>query len=570
MEAGKRSISDIFNGNRILEIPFFQRAYVWEEEQWDRFLQDMESITENNLPYFLGSIILKQKPTDTEEVVGDIRTVVDGQQRLTTLNIFFKILCIRKNINSSFDRVFKLITSNNIALMHNHNDIKYFNQIMALEEEINIIGESNIINAYNYFRRNIIIEKLNFQKILTQIMFVGIDLGVDEDEQQIFDTINSLGVRLTTAELLKNYFFNRKDINSYNENWKVIFEKDTETKRFWDKEITAGRMIRNNIDLFLYSFLQIKLQDQRLNVKADDKKKLSKVEGLFNSYKEFITKYSISKDDLVQEIKRYAIAYKENIDFDVIHRELTEEYGIERINAIIFGIDNTTIIPYVLYVLLNVKNQQDQIEIFKFLESYLMRRYVTHATGKNYNRLFSEVLILNKSITKAKLKEVIEEKTDNVNYFPTNDELLEGFKESKLTNKHSKGILYLLESRIRNRDNQSTALLGLSSYSLEHIMPKKWQNHWEDVETEEERLIRNRNLLTLGNLTIITSSLNTSIRDSDWKTKKEGKNDKKGLKQYSSGIETFSQFLVKSKWDENSIEERAEFLYQKAKLVWKT
>ena len=268
MEAGKRTISDIFNGNRILEIPFFQRSYVWGEEQWERLLQDMELVAQNNKPYFLGSVILKQQITDTEITVGDIRTIVDGQQRLTTLNIFFKVLCLRNNINTSFDRVFRLI-NNDIALEHNHNDIEDFNQIVSLDEEIDIDDESNIIKAYDYFRENIILEKLDFQKILSKIMFVVIDLGVEEDEQQIFDTINSLGVRLTTAELLKNYFFGRNDIESYEDNWKEIFEKDTETKSFWDREITAGRMKRNNIDLFLYSFLQIKLQDPNLKVKAD-------------------------------------------------------------------------------------------------------------------------------------------------------------------------------------------------------------------------------------------------------------------------------------------------------------
>jgi len=77
-------------------------------------------------------------------------------------------------------------------------------------------------------------------------MFVGIDLGIDEDEQQIFDTINSLSVRLTTAELLKNHFFGRNDLNSYDANWKQIFEKDDETKEFWDNEVTAGRTKREN------------------------------------------------------------------------------------------------------------------------------------------------------------------------------------------------------------------------------------------------------------------------------------------------------------------------------------
>ncbi len=65
MEAGKKTISDIFNGNRILEIPFFQRAYVWEDEQWGRLLEDMEEISQQNTPYFLGSVILKQQMTNT-------------------------------------------------------------------------------------------------------------------------------------------------------------------------------------------------------------------------------------------------------------------------------------------------------------------------------------------------------------------------------------------------------------------------------------------------------------------------------------------------------------------------
>ena len=86
MEAGKRTINDIFNGNRILEIPFFQRSYVWGEEQWERLLTDMETVSESNKPYFLGSVIMKQQNTNTQKSVGDVRTVVDGQQRMTTLN----------------------------------------------------------------------------------------------------------------------------------------------------------------------------------------------------------------------------------------------------------------------------------------------------------------------------------------------------------------------------------------------------------------------------------------------------------------------------------------------------
>ncbi|MGD4317665.1 hypothetical protein QT621_24605, partial [Xanthomonas citri pv. citri] len=114
---------------------------------------------------------------------------------------------------------------------------------------------------------NIIIEKFNPKNILSRVQFVGIDLNENDDEQQIFDTINSLGVRLTTAELLKNYFFSRDDIAKYEKYWKNLFEIDEETKKYWDTEVTTGRMKRTFIDLFFDAFLQIKIQDKNLNVR---------------------------------------------------------------------------------------------------------------------------------------------------------------------------------------------------------------------------------------------------------------------------------------------------------------
>lgn len=570
MEANKRTINDIFNGNRVLEIPFFQRAYVWEEPQWERLLDDMENVSENKKPYFLGSVILKQQQTSTGYQVGDRRTLIDGQQRMTTLNILFKVLCLKTNQNGIFGRIFRLISNDNIALWHNHNDTVSFNKILNLTSEDDLEGEDLIIEAYRYFKHNINPEKLSINNILTNIMFVGIDLGVDEDEQQIFDTINSLGVRLTTAELLKNYFFHRENVEAYNSVWKEVFEKDKETIDFWDKDITAGRSIRENIDLFFYSFLQIKIQDSTLKVTTEDKKLFTKVEGLFDSYKKFIKDYSIDKTEIIQEIKGYAKIYRDNIDFDAIDYELTSEYGIDRINAIIFGLDNTTLIPYVLFALKKVQDEIERNLIFKYLESFIMRRMVCHDTTKNYNQLFSEKLILNNVISFNELKLQIGSQSERVNNMPSDSDLKEGFMNSRLVNKQSTGILYFIESVARDRTRHATSLLGLGRYSLEHVMPKKWKNRWSPVNSEDEITKRDRKLLTLGNLTIIPSSLNSSISNADWPTKKEGKGDKHGLRHYSAGIETFAQFLDKPEWNEATIEERANYLFEKAKNIWNT
>ena len=80
---------------------------------------------------------------------------------------------------------------------------------------------------------------------------------------------------------------------------------------------------------------------------------------------------------------------------------------------------------------------------------------------------------------------------------------------------------------------------------------------------------RDRKLLTLGNLTIITQALNSSIRDSDWNTKKTGKGEKKGLSHFSSGLETISKYLAYHNWNEEFIEERANDLFQAAQTIWK-
>ncbi len=82
MDAGKKQLADILNGNRVLEVPYYQRSYVWKEEQWARFISDMEYITSTNKDYFLGSIILKQQPTGISPF--DIQSIIDGQQRFTT------------------------------------------------------------------------------------------------------------------------------------------------------------------------------------------------------------------------------------------------------------------------------------------------------------------------------------------------------------------------------------------------------------------------------------------------------------------------------------------------------
>jgi len=567
MEAGKRTINDIFNGAKILEIPFFQRSYVWGEEQWERFLDDMYDICSTNNVYFLGSVILKQILT-TDKGVGDRRIVIDGQQRLTTLNIFFKIISLLSDKQREFNRTFRLL-DDNIALKHNHNDISSFEKIMNLDKLEEVNKKDAISLCYNYFLKNIDIEKINFNTLIQKILFIGIEIVENEDEQQIFDTINSLGVKLTTAELLKNYFFNKDNFSMYDSYWKNIYEADDEIKEYWDTEITTGRIKRTLIDIFLFSYLQIKIQTKSLNLKSEEKINLSKVEHLFQSFKYFISNFlNNDKETVLKELKEYAIIFKNNINPKIILDHLNPESSIDRINALIFGLENSTLIPYTLYVLKHNSNEQERKELFECIEIFIMRRIICRTNNKSYNNLFTDRLIFREIIKKQDFIKHIDTQDDKVNFMPNNDELLDGFNNSVLSNKVAAGVLYLIESKIRTTLYNSTKLLGMSKYSLEHLMPKKWENNWGKLKEKEEIDKRNRKLLTLGNLAIITQNLNSKIRDSNWEVKKNGTNNN-GLKNYTRDLETINKYLDLTTWDESEIEKRALDLYNYTLDIWK-
>lgn len=571
MNAGAILISGIFNGSRLLEVPFYQRAYVWKEEQWDRFLEDMEFVTNTKRQYFLGSIILKNGESPSmADVFSDRKIVIDGQQRLTTLMIFLKVYCLKCQDKILFDRMFRL-RDDSLSLTHGKNDANAFQLVMSQEEaEIvaNTVPESQIISAYNYFVKNLNPEKLNINIINQKVQFVYIELDENEDEQQVFDTINSLGVRLTTSELLKNYFFQRNNVDEYESSWVSIFEKDDETRLYWEQELETGRMKRSLIDIFFDAFFQMFIQDKHYNVVSEDKIVYARVDHLAKSYQDFINKYCEGNKGVVLSLlSSYAKNFEKAFRPEICDTSLTRYAGIERINVIIFGLNTTTLIPYVLYLEHNVDDVNERNKMYAILESYIMRRMVVHASTKNYNNLFTS-LILNKVCDSETLKMRLSKSKDATSYMPSDEEVLNGFKKSKLVNLQTKGILYFIESGIRP-SRSSTALYGFNNYSLEHLMPKKWRNNWSACTNEELERIRDAKLLTLGNLAIIPQSLNASIRDSSWAIKKSGTNQNNpGLEICASGLYTLHDALQKVVWNEAEIDARAEWLYKQAITLW--
>lgn len=260
MDAGKATISGVFNGSRLLEIPFYQRAYVWGEEQWERFLGDMEFVTASKRPYFLG-LHHPEAGLLRQHRVRGLRGSHRHRRPAATHDhghLLQGTLC-KNGTNNLFERDFVLETGD-VALRHGKYDRQDFEKVVSATGCEPLEGSSAIVLAYNYFLKNIDPEKVDRNTIKSNVQFVCIDLTEGEDEQQIFDTINSLGVRLTTAELLKNYFFNRENEQAFKECWEDVFEPTAEKREYWEQEIVTGRIKRTLVDLFFDAFLQILVQ----------------------------------------------------------------------------------------------------------------------------------------------------------------------------------------------------------------------------------------------------------------------------------------------------------------------
>ena len=208
------SINQVFLANRMLKIPYFQRPYVWKEENWAKFYEDIADIAiavsqgEEPETYFLGSIILKRG----RFAGGQQLDVIDGQQRLTTIVLFMKALFLSLGRNDLFVRNFireNLNGESSPILVPNHNDKNIYNQIIYSEvlHTESIDNECAMANAFAYFAKRIlksrngedldypVIPNMLYDTIANYVRLVCIQVEREEKAQKIFETINCTGIK---------------------------------------------------------------------------------------------------------------------------------------------------------------------------------------------------------------------------------------------------------------------------------------------------------------------------------------------------------------------------------------
>lgn len=598
MKADSITIQDFFHTERRHLVPLYQRPYVWTRDgQWEPLWEDLRDLAERTLdgrttrPHFLGAIVLDQIKTPIKDVPA--RLVIDGQQRLTTLQLLMGALrdlfeeLGEEDLRKRLDR----LTRNDDAKDSSEQRFKVwptnvdrvgFAEMMEsrsgqppgerIESARSLAtGDGLIVDAYAYFRKAIGTWLRERDKegvpgrsatlvdvLRHRVSLVVIDLGDDDEAQVIFETLNARGTPLLPADLVKNHLFHAAeahgvDIDSAYERYWKPFDQDV---KYWRKDVQQGRLYRPRIDLFLQHYLTVATRDE---VSATH---------LFSEFKAFTSKRpDLSPEDHLRELHGYAAVYRRLSEFS----EATPR-GVffKRLDVM----ETTTLVPFLLALFHRYAKATEQAcldAILADLESYLVRRMVCQMTTKNYNQFFLELLgVLDRAGDAAgvagEVRRLLMEQSAESRLWPDDDAFSRAWRElpayRALSRARLRMVLEAIEAGLRSEMSESIVIN--EKLTVEHLLPQAWQEHWpppNGADPTESATRRDALLHRFGNLTLLTKKLNPAISNGAWSIKHPKICEHSAL--------ALNRALQKqATWDDGAIVARTETLFQKAVELW--
>ncbi|MFP6237360.1 DUF262 domain-containing protein [Helicobacter pylori] len=526
-------------------IPIYQRVYSWEKEQCKQLWDDIIKTGGNDQieGHFIGSILyVRVDATHSSPLL-----IIDGQQRLTTITLLFialrnhlseeveilkkfsrkKIESYLINSNKDGDKKFRLILSESdkdtLLFLIDKNKRKPSEPSLKIVENFKLFEE--------WIRKNTDKMETIF-KGLEKLMIVWIALKKEKDDPQlIFESMNSKGIELTQADLIRNYIIMETEVEKqedfYNQYWRAM-EED-----FKQNETLFNRFFRH--------YLTIKTG------------KIPNEKRVYEAFKDYRQKKGIEIEDLLKDLQKYCgyfcqIAFKKEADKD-----------LNKALSFLVDLEMDVIYPLLLELYSDysdgVLSKQDFIPIIYLTESYICRRAVCGGT-KGLNKIFA---FFTKKIDKDQYLESIKahflslEKTTGK--FPKDSE----FRDSLITIDfyHFKKIKYFLE-RLENFDTKEP--VNTQECTIEHIMPQTLTEEWKRDLGENFQAIHDKYLHTIGNLTL--TGYNQEYSNNSFQEKRDMEN---GFKQSPLRL---NQSLRDEVFGEEQIKKRANDLADWALKIW--
>jgi len=597
MKADKLTVNSLFDPTERRDAPLFQRPYVWkQEENWEPLSESMIALARKRLasdlhvrPHFLGAVVLDQVRTPTGKLSS--REIIDGQQRLTTLQLALaaaRDVCLEFG-QAKYSEAFKKLTCNDVPLSEDSDDLfkvwptnadrAEFRKVMTAgssenARNLDLSRDCLIRNAYLFFADEFrswiredesgesAIKRIQalYTAIRTDLNLVVIDLDHDDDAQEIFETLNALGTPLLPADLVKNYLFRLAD--SLHEDTDKLYARywqnfDAE-KSYWRQEVRQGRLKRARLDLFLNQYLTLMTGSEIL------------ISQMFLVYRDFVENSNGTRPSQhLEQFRSYADVYQSFDEFPPDSPEALFFYRLEQM-------DTTVVYPLLLEVFKRyaTPDKQRQLrDVLLDLESYLVRRTVCDLTVKGYNRFFTEVvkrLRRDGDFSPSAIRSVLVSEKADTSRWPDDKEFEDAWQTVPFYRRVKKSkqrmILEALEASLHSEKTEKVKIER--KLTVEHLLPVEWERHWplvvrEDTPEAQADALKNRNnvLHRIGNLTLLTKVLNPSVSNGPWTKKREDilKHSALNLNRVFHNVDT---------WNEARIEQRSKDLLAIAVTIW--
>ena len=587
MDTHIRNPIELFNQTIQYVIPDFQRRYVWnQEEQWEPLWEDVSGIAEemlesqngggatvaaNSSPHFMGAVVVHEMQTG----FGQMKryNVIDGQQRMTTIQLLLDaVQSVSGELKLSGAKFLaQLVTNSGTEVLDQNEDVfklwpttgdrQAFRHAMDNGLAIDKFTDSLIVQAHEYFQQRakewLLESETNLERraqalhsaVAGLLQLVVIDLNRNEDPYIIFETLNARGTPLLESDLIKNFVMSQvcdeKIWGDLDDDW-------------WNQEVAQGRLRRPRKEtLFNYWLAMRSASEVTANRVFAEFRRQAERSG--------------SAGLLMADVNRDLGNYRRFMFGDRTPAEDKFHYRVNEVMEI------GSITP--VFLLLLSAPDEARLKSLKILESYLVRGMLCRGgRSQGVNRVIHELTReLQRDCLDNAAKVVHDFLRDRTAYnreWPTDRELESRMRERTLypgilNQRRLRMILEAVEEKLRE-NSLAEQFEVPRNLTIEHVMPRSWAANWqlpdglsgEDFETRNET--RESLIRTVGNLTLTTQRLNSSLSNAAWEQKRDTlrkhsvllMNDR--LLQESEGVA----------WDEDFIQARSRRMAKIIAEVW--
>ncbi|MGB7156841.1 MAG: DUF262 and DUF1524 domain-containing protein [Tepidisphaeraceae bacterium] len=555
MKATETKFLDFLKGPKQFIIPIYQRTYSWTLTQCEQLWRDIErAATDDGVSgHFIGSVVYIQKGLYQIAAIPQL-LVIDGQQRLTTVSLILSALgqALQKEGDQA-EITQKKLTNYFLANAEEDGQLRY-KLLLTQSDRLTLMRvvdgkeppekqSKRVSENFEFFKGKIAASKLDLNMLykgVGKLVIVDISLDREHDNPQlIFESLNSTGLELSQADLIRNYVLmgleHKQQETLYTDHWFPMEQS------FGQAEYAA------QFDRFMRDYLTLKV---------------GRIPNIREVYGEFKTyaKINGNGDGAIMETVADIHRYSKHFVRIALERDNDKElrYALSDINTLRVDVAYPFLLELYDDHAEGLISRDDLLRILRTLESYVFRRAICGIPTNSLNKTFAT---LSKSIDKTKYVESFTAALllkDSYRRFPNDEEFTRELSVKDVYNFRNRN--YLLR-RLENFGRKERVVV--EEYTIEHIMP---QNEdvpaaWRATLGENWQEVHPRYLHTLGNVTL--TGYNSEYSDRPFSEKRDMKGGfAESPIRLNEGLGTLET------WNEQEIAKRCERLAKLAAKVW--